>query len=167
MAQELIQELESHQFLPFRHVGGIFFEDADVGPEILPVLLAAGGLDQVAEIPFAAEKAHEPDVMGNGSIFQEDIFPPGPDFFLARCQREIGRQFRGDPHFFHIGFEIGQLPIHLLIALALGSVHIVQLLENHIEGLLEGVKIDDLLSGLIPEALYPEICIDQQQGFHR
>ena len=58
--QELVEELQGHEFLMFRHVRRIFLENADIGANILPQPFAAGRFDE--------EDAHETDIVVDSGI---------------------------------------------------------------------------------------------------
>ena len=76
-----------------------------------------------------------------------------------------GRQFGDDAVFFHEIFKVRQFGIDFLITLALGVVDIIQLPQDDIEGLGQGIEMDDFLSLSIAAALDAEIGINEQQRF--
>ena len=174
VGQELVEELQGHELLMLRHVRRIFLEDADIRADILPLPLAAGRFDEVAKIAFIAEDAHEADVVVDGGIFElgndviafeEDFFPMDGLRRVGRFPGEVGRQFGDDAVFFHEIFKVRQFSIDFLIALALGVVDIIQLPQDDVEGLGQGIEMDDFLSLGIAAALDAEIGINEQQRF--
>ena len=135
VGQELVEELQGHEFLMFRHVRRIFLENADIRADILPQPFAAGRFDEVAEIAFIAEDAHEADIVVDGGIFElvndvvafeEDLFPMDGLRRVGRLPGKVRRQFRDDAVFFHKGFKIRQFGIDFLVTLALGFIDIIQ-----------------------------------------
>ena len=174
MSQQLIQKANGHQFLTFGHVGGIFSENAHICPDVLPVLLAAGRLNQVSEFSVHMEAAHQTDVVVDGLVPQlfDNLFSlqqhhlPFPGF--PAMGRVAGRYLRqGNVHspFLHVVLEVLQLVVHPLIPLFLCLIHIIQLVQDHIEGIRQRIEADPLSAVPVPAALYPEISINQNQGF--
>ena len=135
VGQEFIEELQGHEFLMLRHIRRIFLKDADIRADILPQPFTAGRFDEVAEIAFVAEDAHEADIVVDGGIFElgndiiafeEDLFPMDGLRRIGRFPGKVGRQFRNDAVFFHEGFKVCQFGIDFLITLALGFIDIIQ-----------------------------------------
>ena len=134
MRQQLVQEFQRHDLLMLCHVRRILFEDADIGTDVFPQLLAAGRFDEVAEIAVVAEDTHEADVVSNGrvlqlfddfSLRQEHHFPRLWNVGLDVIPRKVGRQL-DDALFPHERLEIGQLGVYLLVPVALRLVYVVQ-----------------------------------------
>ena len=179
VGQKLEQEFQRHRLLPLRHVSGIFIENVDIGADILPLPLASGRFNQIAEVAVLAEDTHETDVVTDGLVFQlaDNVLPLQQNLLplrrlrrfrrLSRTLSELLRQRRLHPEFPHVIFEVLQFRIDLLIALPFRIVHIIQLIQNDIEGLLQCIEMDFFRPVLLPAALHPEIRIDQQQGLHR
>ncbi len=63
--QELIQEVQRHDFLPLRHIRIIFLKNMNIGAGVFPVLFTARRFQQRPERSFCIEKLHHPDVMAN------------------------------------------------------------------------------------------------------
>ena len=178
MGQHFVQEIQGQILLILRHVGGIFPQYGDVSTGILPTLAAAGGFNQAGELFRVAEAAHHSDVVADSPEFQllHHLVVPEQGRAEAQWNRflnalfvEMGRGFfrkiYGDAVFNHQVFEILQLRIDLYIAVALGGIHVVQLVQDDIESLFEGIEVNDFFI-LHSGALYAEIRIDEQQGFH-
>ena len=80
---------------------------------------------------------------------------------FARQPRQIGQNTER----LHISFEVPQFVIDLPIAMLLGGVHMIQLVQNDVKGFREAVKTDNFLSGGVAGALDSKIRVDQKQGF--
>ena len=68
---------------------------------------------------------------------------------------------------YHVVLEVGQLLVDSAIALLLGRVHVVELVQDDLERFRKGIEADALRLVLAAHTLDTEIRIDQQQGFHR
>ena len=171
--QKLGQEAKGHQLLLFRHIGRILAQNGNIGTQVLPVFFAARGFDQIREILLIVEFVHQADIMCDGKIFEFT------DHRRAFQKRVVGRLHRGrlrgetarhrrqidaDAERFQIGFEILQLVVDFAVTVLFGGVHVVQLVQDHVKGFCQRVKVDDLRTVGIAAAFYPKIRIDQEQG---
>ena len=57
--QQLVEEGQRLGFLPHRQVGEVLLEHVEVGPELLPALGGAGGLDDIAELLLVGQHVHQ------------------------------------------------------------------------------------------------------------
>ena len=77
----------------------------------------------------------------------------------------VARQVGVDPQLAHIVLKIVELGIDVAVPLFLGFVHVVQLIQDHLEGVVQGIEADLLLP--FPGASFSldaEIRIDKHQG---
>ncbi len=178
MSQHFVQKIQGQVFLILGHVGGVLSQKSDVGTGILPALTAASGFDQAGELFRITESAHHPNVMADGPEFQllhhlivseqrraEAQWNRLLNALLIEMRGGIFRNIHGNSVLNHQVFEVLQFGVDFFVAMALGGIHVVQLVQNDIERFLEGIEVNDfpvLHSG----ALYAEIRIDEQQGFH-
>ena len=85
-----------------------------------------------------------------------------------RLRRQFARQLRQvgqNAERLHVAFKIPQFVVDLMITMLLGSIDIVEFVQDDIKGLRETVKMNDLLPCSVAAALDPEIRVDQKQGF--
>ena len=80
---------------------------------------------------------------------------------FARQLRQVGQNAER----LHVAFKIPQFVVDLMITMLLGSIDIVEFVQDDIKGLRETVKMNDLLPCSVAAALDPEIRVDQKQGF--
>ena len=66
----------------------------------------------------------------------------------------------------HVVFKVPELGVDEGVAPALGVGDVVQLGEDHVEGLGEGGDPGDLPAVLPPLLLHPEVGVDEDQGLH-
>ena len=168
--QQLVQEGQGLGLLPHGQIGEILLKDVQIGPQLLPALGGAGGLDDVAELLLVRQHVHQPQVVVHR---QTDQIVQG----LLRAHQggvlvgDGGLRVAGQGHVHaqaaHIVLKVVEAAIHQLIPAALGGVHPVQLGQDDLEGLVQGIEHGDLPALVIPVLFGAEVGIDEQQGFHR
>ena len=167
--QQLIQEIEDLLLLAVIGVGAEIEENAQIGPQILPVLLASGRLQEIAELPLRTHQMHDVDIVLHAHMNK------GPDALLRIPESQLRHrrwplglsvQIRIRSHGLHIFLEVPESFIDELIAKKLLFVHIVQLVQDNVEGILQTGDKGDLLIILSAALLNPEVRIDQHQGLH-
>ena len=67
----------------------------------------------------------------------------------------------------HIVLKVVELSIDKLVPAALDAVHIVQLGQDDLEGLVQGIEHGGLVPAGVPVLLGTEVGVDQAQGLHR
>ena len=165
--QQLVEEVQGLFLLPGAPVGEILLKNGHIGPEAGGLLLAAGGLQNVAEQLLPAQPVHQADVVVHGGA------PERGHHLVRRHQCRVlpgrrcvagggqgGVHAEGD----HVLLKVPQLGVDILVAAALGVVHVVQLAENHIEGILEGVQAGALMVLVVVGLLHSEVGVHQDQG---
>ena len=165
--QQLIEELQGLLLLSRAPIGEILLEDGQVRPDAGGLLLRAGGLQDGHEEPVMAQAVHQVDVVVHGGVAE------GRHHFLLRHQRGVppglgggagrgqgGVHAEGD----HVLLKVAELGVDILVAAALGVIHIVQLAQNDVEGFLQGEDLGDLPAVLSPGLLHAEIRVHQHQG---
>ena len=178
MGQHFVQEIQGQVFLILGHVGGVLSQKSDVSTGILPALAAAGGFNQAGKLFRVAKAAHHSDVVADSPEFQLLYHLVVPEQGRAEAQWNrllnalliemcggIFWNIHGNSVLNHQVFEILQFGVDFYVAMALGGIHVVQLVQDDIEGFFEGIEVNDFLI-LHSGALYAEIRIDEQQGFH-
>ena len=168
--QELIEKVQGLLLLVVREVGEILLKGGDVGPDLGPVLLAAGGFQHAGEEMVVAEAVHQADVVVHRR-------PPQAHHHLVRGEEGgILPLWRGKaqvaqggvhPEGDEVLLKIPELGVDEAVAQALGLVHVVQLREDHVEGVLQGEDLRDLAAVLIPGLLHPEVRVHQDQRLRR
>ena len=117
-----------------------------------------------------AQAVHQADVVVHGGVPQavHHLVWPGESrggtphrCFPGGFQRGVHPEIR------QIFLEIPQLGVDVLIPPPLGLVHVVQLVQNDIEGLCQGVDACDLPPVLATGLLHPEVGIHQHQRLRR
>ena len=170
MQQQLIEEVHRLDLLVGGQVGEVVLQNTQIGTDPGPVLLAAGLLQQVGEQPLVAQPAHHAQVVLHRHQAE------GPVVLLRRHQRRVRlllrrRVMSPQRHVHaaeaHIFLKVPQLAVHILIPALFGAVHVVQLAEDHVKGVLQGVQRRCLPAVRLPPLLGAEVGIDQQHGFHR
>ena len=168
--QQLIEEGEGLGLLAHRQVGEVLLEDVQIGPQLLPVLGGAGGLDDVAELALVGEHVHHADVVSHG---QEDqalhrlVGAHEGGVLVGSGSARPAGQVHIHPQGAHVVLKVVELAVDELVPAALAAVHVVQLGQNDLEGLVQGVEDGDLLSLLVPVLLGAEVGVDEAQGLHR
>ena len=165
--QQLVQKVQGLLLLGGVPVGEILLKNGDVCLEPGGVLFAPGGLQSVAEELLMAQPVHQADIVVHGGT-------PQSGHHLVRVQQgnifgraggaaggaEGGVHPKGD----EIVLKVPQLGVDIAVAQALGIVHIVQLAEDDVKGLLQGVEAGDLPAVLPIGLLHPEVRVHQRQG---
>ena len=114
-----------------------------------------------------AQSVHQADIVVHGGA-------PQGGHHLVRVQQggvfgraggatggaEGGVHPKGD----QVVLKIPELGVDIAVAQALGVVHIVQLAEDDVKGLLQGVEAGDLPAVLPIGLLHPEVRVHQRQG---
>ena len=167
--QQLIEEGQGLGLLPHGQIGAVLVEHIQIGPQLLPALGRAGGLDDVAELPLAAQLVHQLQVV----LYRQQ------DQAVHRLVRgHQGRVLGGLPRprlpgqvyvhsqRAHVVLEVVELAVDELIPAALCLVHILQLPQDDVEGLLQGIEDGGLPPLLIPSLLAAEVGVDQTQGLY-
>ena len=168
--QQLVEEGERLGLLPHRQIGEVFFKDVEVGPQLLPALGGPGGLDDVAELLLVGQHVHQPDVVLHRQQDQavQRLLRVHQSGVLGR-RRGLG--VAGQIHIHaqtaHVVLEVVELSVDEFIPAALCPVHIVQLGQDDLEGLLQRVEDRDLVALRVPGLLGTEVGVNEQQGFHR
>ena len=168
MHQQFVEEVHGHLLLFLGHVSGIFVENIDVGPDLLPLFLRPGGLQQIAEGHFIIEYLHNGDIVLDGQILQPiDGLLAAQKRFVFLFGRSENRILRigAYPQPLHKFLKILQLCVDPLIPLSLGLINVVQHIEDDVKGILQGIDPRELRAGIISDALDPEVRIDEHQGF--
>ncbi len=70
MHEQFVQEGERLRFLVRAEIGGILFEDIQIGAQAFPVFLAAGRFEDVAKLTVAAQVVHQAQVVLNRKQYQ-------------------------------------------------------------------------------------------------
>ena len=164
--QELIEEVQGLLLLVVRQIGEILLEGGDIGPDLGPVLLAAGGFQHTGEEVVVAEAVHQADVVVHRR-------PPQAHHHLVRGEEGgVLPLRRGEaevaeggvhPEGLQVLLKVPELGVDEAVAEALGLVHVVQLGEDDVEGVLQGEDLRDLAAVLVPGLLHPEVRVDQDQ----
>ena len=168
--QQLVEEGERLSLLAHRQVGEVLLEHVEVGPQLLPVLGGAGGLNDVAELALVGEHVHQAQAVAHRQQGQT----------LHRLSRSheggvlVGTGLlglAGEVHVHaqgaHVVLKIVELAVDELIPPPLGGVHVLQLGEDDLEGLVQGVEDGDLVAVGIPALLGAEVGVDETQRLHR
>ena len=74
------------------------------------------------------------------------------------------QQLHIHPTVHHVAFKVPQLGVDVLVTAALGVVHVIQLAEDHVKGLLQGVEAGGLVVLVVVGLLYPKVGVYQGQG---
>ena len=168
--QQLIEEVHRLDLLVGGQIREVVLQHAQIGAHPRPVLFAAGHFQQVGEQPLVAETAHHVQVVLHRHQAE------GPVVLLGPHQGDIHGLLRvGVPapqrHVHAVGdqifLKVPQLPVNVLIPPLFGGVHVVQLAEDHVKGVLQGVQRRRLPAVLLPPLLGAEVGVDQQHGLHR
>ena len=168
--QQLIEETEGLYLLGDAQIDAVRGKDSQPGPQPLPAGFSPGLLQKSGKAPLVGQTAHEDDVVGHAPVFQDC------HRLLRLHQGHVfGRRRRGKaageggihPQGEHIVLKVPEFGIDKGIAGALGLGDIVQLGEDHIEGLGEGGDAGDLPAVLPLLLLDPEVGVNKDQGLHR
>ena len=76
--QQLIEEGQGLGLLPHGQIGEVLLEYVEVGPQLLPVLGGAGGLDDVAELALVGEHVHQAQAVATDSRVRPSTVSAGP-----------------------------------------------------------------------------------------
>ncbi len=167
--QQLIEEGERLGFLTHGEVGEIFLKHVEVGPQLLPALGGAGGLDDIAEFALVGQHVHQAQVVvyreQNQAVQRLLGTHKGGVLAGGRGSGAAG-QVHIHPQAAHIVLKVVELAVNKLIPAALCPVHIVQLGQDDLEGGVQRVEDGDLISVGIPVLLGAEVGVDEQQGLH-
>ena len=168
--QQLIEKGQSLFLLADRQVGTVLLEDIQIGPQLLPALGGAGRLDDVAEFLLVGQHVHQPDVVlhrdahqavqGLLGVHQGGVLVGGGLLGLSG-------QIHVHPQMAHVVLEVVELAVDELIAVLLVGVHILQLFQDDLEGVLQGEENDLLPALFVPGLLGAEVGVDQKQGLGR
>ena len=169
VAQQLIEEIQQLALLGAAQVGGILPENVQIGPDVLPVLLTAGGLQNVAEAPLVRQRVHHVQIVADAQEHQT------LNGVVHAAQHHRGQLLHrggvaGQVHIHaqaaHIILKIVQAGVHKLIPPQFFRVHIVQLGEDDLERIVQPVNAGHLPPVRSPLLLGAEVRIDEQQAFH-
>ena len=165
--QQLIEEGQGLFLLADGQIGAVLLEDIQIGPQLLPALGGAGRLDDVAEFLLVGQHVHQPDVVlhrdahqavqGLLGVHQGGVLVGGGLLGLSG-------QIHVHPQVAHVVLEVVELAVDELIAVLLVGVHILQLLQDDLEGVLQGEENDLLPALFVPGLLGAEVGVDEQQG---
>ena len=164
--QQLIEELQGLLLLGGVPVGEILFEDGHIRLQPGRVLLAPGGLQRIAEQLLVAQPVHQADVVVHGGAPQSGDHLAGLQQGGVFCRRR--RASRGAERGIHaegdeVVLKVPQFGVDVPVPHPLGVVHIIQLAEDDVKGLLQGVEAGDLPVLVIIDLLHPEIRVHQGQ----
>ena len=168
--QQLIQKGQGLHLLGNVQIQGVGLEHPQIGPQPPPVGLAPGLLQQGGKAPLARQPMHQVDVVahtlqGQGRQGLPVRHQGGVLFRQRRCVPAFQGHIHPPGH--HELLEIVQPGVHQLIPPPLGLVQVVQLGQDHVEGLRQGENLRHLPALIVPGLLHPEIGVDQQQRLHR
>ena len=168
--QQLVQEGEGLSLLPHRQIGEVLLEHVEISPQLLPVLGGAGGLDDIAELALVGQHMHQADAVVHrqqGQPLHRLIRAHQGGILLRGPGGGVAAQFHIHPQRTHIVLKIVELSIDELIPAALEAVHIVQLGQDDLEGLVQGIEHGGLVPVGVPVLFGAEVGVDQAQGLHR
>ena len=145
--EKLIQEAEGLLLLGVVRIGEILAQDVHVSPDVLPVLLAARRLQQVSETPLRGHLVHDVDIVLDRHEYQGlyDLFG-GPETGHGKHLRlrGISIQVHIHPAAPHVGLEIRQLGVDKTVADDFVFIHVEELVEDDVKGILQGGDVGDL-----------------------
>ena len=168
--QQLIQKFQSLFLLPGAPVGEILLENGHIGPDTGGLFFAPGGLQNAHEQPIMAQAVHQADIVVHSGV------PQAVHHLVRPCQsrggppyRRFSGRFQGGvyPEIGQVFLEVPQLGVDVLITQAFGLVHVIQLVQNDVEGLRQGVNAGDLPPVLAPGLFHPKVGVHQHQGLRR
>ena len=168
--QQLIQEGEGLGLLPHRQIGKVLLEHIEICPQLLPVLGGAGGLDDIAELALVGQHMHQADAVAHrqqGQALHRLVRPHQGGVLVRSRWCGMTTQVHIHPQGAHIVLKVVELSIDKLVPAALDAVHIIQLGQNDLEGLVQGVEHGGLVPAGVPVLLGTEVGVDQAQGLHR
>ena len=170
MQQQLIEKIYRLDLLIGGQIGGIRLQHTQICPHTGPVLLAAGLFQQIGKQPLMAEPAHHVQVMlhrhqAEGAVIGVGRHQGDVRLFLRRRVVTLQRHVHAPGA--QIFLEIPQLAVDVLIAARFGGVHVIQLVEDHVKGVLQGVQRRRLPAVFLLPLLGAEVSVNQQHGFHR
>ena len=168
--QQFIEKIHRLDLLIGGQIGGIRLQHTQICPHTGPVLLAAGLFQQIGKQPLMAEPAHHVQVVlhrhqAEGAVIGVRRHQGDVRLLLRRRVTALQRYVHAPGA--QILLEIPQLAVDVLIAARFGGVHVVQLVEDHVKGVLQGVQRRRLPAVFLPPLLGAEVSVDQQHGFHR
>ena len=168
--QQLIEKGQGLGLLPHGQIGEVLLKDVQIGPQLLPALGGAGGLDDVAEFLLVRQHVHQPQVVVHrqaDQVVQSLLRAHQGGVLVGDGGLRVAGQGHIHPQAAHIVLKVVEATIHQLIPAALGGVHPVQLGQDDLEGLVQGIEHGDLPALVVPVLFGAEVGIDEQQGFHR
>ena len=168
--QQLIEEGQRLGFLAHGQVGEILPEHVQIGPQLLPAFGRTGGLDEVAELLLVGQHVHQLQVVlhrQEDQAVQRLVRPHKSGVLMGGGVLLLAGQVHVHPQAAHVVLKIVELAIDKLIPAALFPVHVVQLGQDHLKGLVQGVEDHNLIALFVPLRLGAEVGVDQQQGLHR
>ena len=167
--QQLVEEGQGLDLLGQAQIDGVGLKHAQVCPQLPPVGLPPRQLQQAGEAPLPGQAAHQRHVVlhaqqaqglhGLGLLHERHVlFGGGPGGGAG----EGGVHPQAD----HVALKVPQLGVDEGIAgpLLLGDV--VQLAEDHVEGVLQCGDFGDLPAVGPPLLLHPEVGVDEHQGLN-
>ncbi|MPM39822.1 hypothetical protein SDC9_86458 [bioreactor metagenome] len=164
--QQIIEKFQRLFLLGRGPIGEILLKNTQIRPEPGGVLLTAGGFQNVGEQLLMTQPVHQPDIVIHGR------HPKSRHHLVRPHQRRVGlgrrrRVGAGEGHIRAEGtdvvLKVQQLGVDMAIAKLLDVVHVIQLAQNNVKGLLNRVDAGNLLSAFVPGLLYPEVGIHQRQ----
>ena len=170
VGQQLVQKSEGLGLLGDRQICIILPKNVQVGPELLPALGGAGAFDQIAELALVGQLVHQLQV-----VFHRQENQPVHRLVGSHkggvLQRRGAAVVPGQGHVHsladHVVLKVVELAVYELVPAALGLVHVVQLGQDYLEGLIQGVEDGNFIALGVPVLLAAEVGVNQAQGLHR
>ena len=165
--EQFIEETQGLLLLGVAGIGIILPEHVQVGADVLPFFLTPGGLQQVAEAFLRIQTVHDVHVVLEGHMDQGlhrlgRRPEPGLGELLRRGRMAVQVHIHSvSPH---IVLEVGQLGVDETVTAEFLRVHVLQLVQDDFEGILDGGDVCDLHPVGAPAGLHAEVGIDQAEG---
>ena len=164
--KQFVEESQGLLLLRGAPIGEVLLKNSEVCPQPGPVLFTPGGFQHVAEQLIVAQAVHQTNVVVHRHPAQgsDHFLRPheGHIFFRHGCggripQRDVYAE-RAE-----IFLKIPEFGVDEPIAAALFGIDIVQLTQNHVEGLGQRVDPRRLPAKVVPALFDPKIGVDQHQ----
>ena len=167
--QQLVEERQGLDLLWDMQIEGVGLHHRQISAETAPIRLAAGLLQQTGEAALIGEAVHQLHIVAHAAERQgaEGLVVGHKGGVLLRQRGRIAAG-HGDIHAAadHELLKVLQPGVDPGIALLLLAVHVVQLVQDHLEGLGQSGDTCDLPALRIVELLDAEVGVDQQQRLH-
>ena len=166
------------KLLPLGQIGGVFFKDPKVFPEVFPVPKRPCFLQQCIHAELISKHMHDFDVVVDGMILKpvNDLIAEADGRLFQGPDGSAGLQdfpvlfFTRDGDFhaqtLQVVLEVFQFRIDSFISSLLGLIHIVQFLQNHMEGFIQGIDVHGLHIVYL-FVFHPEVRVDEKESFQR